>query len=92
MSDTTKSGRRRWGPEKEAEESEEADWLKEYRHQKGLESSQAMSEQTDVLGIRGFVLSPDLALDIVLSLYTALLYIMNSKTRRGFFKFHKDLK
>lgn len=31
MSDTTKSGRRRWGPEKEAEESQEADWLKEYR-------------------------------------------------------------
>lgn len=48
MSDTTKSKWRRWGPEKEAEESEEADWLKEYRRQKGLESSQAMSEQTDV--------------------------------------------
>lgn len=51
-----------------------------------------MSEQNDVLGIRGFVLGPDLVLDIVLSLYTALLYIMNSKARRGFFKFHKDLK
>lgn len=31
MSHTTKSGQRRWGPEKGAEESEEADWLKEYR-------------------------------------------------------------